>query len=133
MAKRVVNFNPGPAALPLAALERAQREFLDFEGTGMSIMEHSHRGKDYERVHNEAISLLTELMGIPEDYQVLLLQGGATMQFALLPLNFLPSGKSPKATRTGLLSAPAPVLRASTTPSNISALYPFLSGRRWKA
>jgi phosphoserine aminotransferase len=102
MAKRVVNFNPGPAALPLAALERAQREFLDFEGTGMSIMEHSHRGKDYERVHNEAISLLTELMGIPDDYQVLLLQGGATMQFALLPLNFIPAGKSADFVLTGV-------------------------------
>src|SRR4249920_1700272 len=94
MTKRVVNFNAGPAALPLAALERAQREFLDFEGTGMSIMEHSHRGKDYERVHFEAISLLSELLGLPDDYQVVLVQGGATMQFGLLPLNFVPAGKS---------------------------------------
>src|SRR5687768_5196432 len=94
MAKRVVNFNPGPAALPLAALERAQREFLDFEGTGMSIMEHSHRGKDYERVHGEAISLLTELLNIPVDYQVLLMQGGASAQFALIPMNLLPKDKS---------------------------------------
>ncbi|MFM2415567.1 MAG: hypothetical protein RL385_290, partial [Pseudomonadota bacterium] len=93
MAKRVVNFNAGPAALPLAALERAQREFLDFEGTGMSIMEHSHRGKDYERVHAEAISLLTELYAIPADYQVLFMQGGASMQFAFVPLNFLRPGQ----------------------------------------
>ena len=102
MASRVVNFNPGPAALPLAALERAQREFLDFEGTGMSIMEHSHRGKDYERVHQEAIALLSALLGLPDDYQVLLLQGGASMQFALLPLNFLPPGKSADFVLTGI-------------------------------
>ncbi len=102
MSKRVVNFNPGPAALPLAALERAQREFLDFEGTGMSIMEHSHRGKDYERVHHEAIALLTELLQIPADYQVLFMQGGATAQFALVPMNLLPPGKSADFILTGI-------------------------------
>jgi phosphoserine aminotransferase len=63
--RRVDNFNAGPAALPLPALERAQRELIDFEGTGMSIMEHSHRGKAYEKVHNEAIALLRELLGDP--------------------------------------------------------------------
>jgi phosphoserine aminotransferase len=102
MANRVVNFNAGPAALPLAALERAQREFLDFEGTGMSIMEHSHRGKDYERVHAEAISLLTELYAIPADYQVLFMQGGASMQFALVPMNFLRPGQSADYIETGV-------------------------------
>jgi phosphoserine aminotransferase len=101
MPNRVVNFNAGPAALPLAALERAHKEFLDFEGTGMSIMEHSHRGKDYERVHNEAVSLLTELLGIPADYQVLFMQGGASAQFALLPMNLLPTGKSADYVITG--------------------------------
>jgi phosphoserine aminotransferase len=102
MAKRVINFNPGPAALPLAALERAQHEFLDFEGTGMSIMEHSHRGKDYERVHHETIALISELLGLPDDYQVVLVQGGATLQFALLPLNFIPAGKSADFVLTGI-------------------------------
>jgi phosphoserine aminotransferase len=101
MANRVINFNPGPAALPLAALERAQKEFLDFEGTGMSIMEHSHRGKDYERVHNEAIALLGELLQLPADYQVLFMQGGATAQFALIPMNLLPAGKSADFILTG--------------------------------
>jgi phosphoserine aminotransferase len=101
MSNRVINFNAGPAALPLAALERAQSEFLDFEGTGMSIMEHSHRGKDYEKVHSEAIALLTELLGIPADYQVLLMQGGASAQFALLPMNLLPAGKSADYVNTG--------------------------------
>lgn len=91
---RAHNFNAGPAGLPLPALERAQRELLDFEGTGMSIMEHSHRGKAYEGVHREAIALTRELLGVPDDYHVLLLQGGASQQFAVVPMNLLPQGKS---------------------------------------
>lgn len=87
---RVINFNAGPAGLPLPALERARDELIDFRGSGMSIMEHSHRGKEYEAVHNEAISLLTELLGIPSSHQVILLQGGASLQFAMVPMNFLP-------------------------------------------
>ncbi|MGE0784959.1 MAG: 3-phosphoserine/phosphohydroxythreonine transaminase [Sandaracinaceae bacterium] len=101
MTKRAMNFNPGPAALPLAALERAQRELLDFEGTGMSIMEHSHRGKAYEAVHNEAMSLLRELLAIPDTHDVLLLQGGARLQFAMVPMNLLHPGKSADYTITG--------------------------------
>ncbi|WP_394826637.1 3-phosphoserine/phosphohydroxythreonine transaminase [Pendulispora albinea] len=92
--ERVINFNAGPAALPLAALERARDELLDFAGTGMSVMEHSHRGKDYERVHDEAIALLREIAGIGDDTEVLFVQGGATQQFAQIPLNFLPDGGS---------------------------------------
>ncbi len=91
---RAMNFNAGPAALPLEALERAQRELPDFAGTGMSIIEHSHRGKAYEGVHNEAIGLVRELLGVPETHQVLLLQGGASQQFAVVPMNLLPPGKS---------------------------------------
>ncbi|HVE83771.1 MAG TPA: 3-phosphoserine/phosphohydroxythreonine transaminase [Myxococcales bacterium] len=87
---RAINFNAGPAGLPLPALERARDELIDFAGSGMSIMEHSHRGKEYEGVHNEAISLLTELLGIPATHQVLFLQGGASLQFAMVPMNFLP-------------------------------------------
>jgi phosphoserine aminotransferase len=102
MVHRVVNFSAGPAGLPLAALERAQKEFLDFEGTGMSIMEQSHRGADYERVHNEAISLLRELLSIPADYDVLFMQGGATAQFALVPMNLLPVGRSADYVLSGL-------------------------------
>ena len=91
--KRVINFNAGPAGLPLPALERARDELLDFNGTGMSIMEHSHRGKAYEAVHEEAIALLTELLQIPATHQVLFLQGGASLQFAMVPMNFLRPGK----------------------------------------
>ncbi len=91
---RAHNFNAGPAGLPLPALERAQRELLDFEGTGMSIIEHSHRGKAYEAVHAEAISLTKELLSVPDEYHVLFLQGGASQVFATLPMNLLPAGKS---------------------------------------
>jgi phosphoserine aminotransferase len=86
---RAMNFNAGPAALPLSALERAQRELLDFEGTGMSVMEQSHRGKEYEKVHDEAIALMKELLAIPSGYEVLFVQGGASQQFAVVPMNFV--------------------------------------------
>jgi phosphoserine aminotransferase len=98
---RVHNFNAGPAGLPLPALERAQRELLDFEGTGMSIIEHSHRGKAYEAVHNEAIALTRELLSVPDTHHVLFLQGGASQQFAMVPMNFLPAGKSADYVITG--------------------------------
>ncbi|AUX44016.1 MFS transporter [Sorangium cellulosum] len=98
---RVHNFNAGPAGLPLPPLERAQRELLDFEGTGMSIMEHSHRGKAFEAVHNEAISLLRQLLRVPDDYHVLFMQGGAAMQFALVPMNLLPPDRSADYIMTG--------------------------------
>jgi phosphoserine aminotransferase len=98
---RVSNFNAGPAALPLPVLVRAQKELLEFEGTGMSIMEHSHRGKAYEAVHDEAIALLRELCGVGDDYHVLFVQGGASQQFAVVPMNFLNAGKSADYLHTG--------------------------------
>ena len=104
---RVINFNAGPAALPLPALERARDEFLDFKGSGMSIMEHSHRGKEYEAVQNEAIALLKELLSLPDSYRVLFLQGGASLQFAMVPMNFLPQGGSADYVVTGTWSEKA--------------------------
>jgi phosphoserine aminotransferase len=98
---RVINFNAGPAGLPLPALERAQKEFVEFGKTGMSIMEHSHRGKDYDAVHNEAIALLKELLDVPETHEVIFMQGGAHLQFSLIPMNFLPKGKSADYISTG--------------------------------
>src|SRR5688572_3896447 len=91
---RVSNFNAGPAGLPAPALEKAREELLDYAGTGMSIMEHSHRGKAYEGVHNQTIALLRELLDIPETHHVLFCQGGASQQFAMVPMNFLAPGKS---------------------------------------
>ncbi len=98
---RALNFNAGPATLPLPALELARDELVDFAGTGMSIMEHSHRGKDYEAVHHEAASLLRELAGVPETHHVLFVQGGASQLFAQVPMNFLPAGKSADYVVTG--------------------------------
>lgn len=98
---RALNFGAGPAALPFSALEKAKEELLDFEGSGMSIMEHSHRGKVYEKVHHEAIGLLRELLELDDDWVVLFVQGGASMAFAQIPMNFLPSGKSADFVVTG--------------------------------
>src|SRR5260370_4281354 len=91
---RVITSNAGPAGLPLPALERARDELLDYGGSGRAIMEHSHRGKEFEAVQAEAISLLRELLAIPGSHEVLLLQGGASLQFAMVPMNFLPPGAS---------------------------------------
>ena len=104
---RVINFNAGPAALPLPALERARDEFLDFKGSGMSIMEHSHRGKEFEAVQNEAVTLLKELLSLPDSHRVLFLQGGASLQFAMVPMNFLPQGGSADYVITGTWSEKA--------------------------
>jgi phosphoserine aminotransferase len=89
---RILNFSAGPAALPLAVLERTQAEFIDYQGCGTSVIEQSHRGPVYSQVHQEAIDLITELAGVPNTHQVLFLQGGASQQFAMLPMNFLPEG-----------------------------------------
>lgn len=91
---RVYNFSAGPSMLPMPVLEQAQREMLDYNGSGMSITEMSHRGKVFMEVNAEANALLRELMGIPEDYAVLFVQGGASQQFAAVPLNLLVNGKA---------------------------------------
>ncbi len=91
---RVINFSAGPSAIPLPALEQAREELTDFSHTGMSIMEQSHRAKDYEGVHNEAIALICELLSVPETHQVLFMQGGAHLQFCTVPLCFLSKERS---------------------------------------
>jgi len=93
-AKRVFNFNPGPATLPLPVLEKAQREMLDYQGTGMSVMEISHRSKEFEAIIQTAEADLRELLAIPANYKVMFLQGGASMQFAMLAMNLRPAGAS---------------------------------------
>ena len=98
---RVVNFNAGPAALPLEALEQARDEMIDFEGTGMSLLEHSHREPPYEGVHREALELLRRLVGVPDTHDILLMQGGARAQFALVPMNLLHPGRSADYVVTG--------------------------------
>lgn len=91
---RVYNFSAGPSMLPLEVLEQVKKDFTDYNGTGMSVCEMSHRSKPYEEIHNTSISLLRELMGISDDYYVLYLQGGATLQFEAIPLNLLKKGKA---------------------------------------
>ena len=91
---RVYNFAAGPSTLPIPVLEQAQKELLDYQGTGMSIIEMSHRGKPFMAVNDEANALLRELMNIPDNYSVLFVQGGATQQFAAVPLNLLKNGKA---------------------------------------
>lgn len=107
MAKDIVNFNAGPAGLPRAALERARDELLDFEGTGISVMEHSHRGKHYEKVHREAIALTKKLLAVPDTHEILLLQGGASQLFATVPMNFLQKDGSADYVVTGTWSKKA--------------------------
>jgi phosphoserine aminotransferase len=92
--KRVYNFNPGPAVMPLEVLQQAQAEMLDFKGTGMSVMEISHRSKEFEAVIQTAEADLRELLGIPANYKVMFLQGGASLQFAMLPMNLRATGSA---------------------------------------
>ncbi len=101
MMARAYNFNAGPAALPLEVLQKAQEELVDYRGIGMSVMEISHRSKEYEAINNETQQLMKELLGIPDGYKVLFLQGGATTQFAMIPMNFLASGKVGAYVHTG--------------------------------
>ena len=86
---RVYNFSAGPGGLPEPVLEEAAREMMDYRGTGMSVMEMSHRSKPYQRIIDEAEADLRTLMGIPDNYKVLFLQGGASQQFAMVPMNLM--------------------------------------------
>ena len=98
---RVHNFCAGPCTLPLAVLEEVQSELLDFHGAGMSVIEMSHRSPEYEAVHEEALSLFRENYGVPEDFSILFLQGGATLQFATVPMNLLREGARAGYVRSG--------------------------------
>lgn len=86
---RVYNFSAGPSMLPLEALKKAQDELLDYQGSGQSVMEMSHRSKVFDNIIKEAEALFREIMNIPDNYKVLFLQGGASAQFAAIPLNFM--------------------------------------------
>lgn len=92
---RAYNFSAGPSMLPLEVLQEAQKDFVDYKGCGMSVCEMSHRSKQYDEIHTECLSLLKELMNIPDNYATLLVQGGASQQFDAIPLNLLTgSGKA---------------------------------------
>jgi phosphoserine aminotransferase len=104
---RVYNFSAGPAAVPQEVLEKAQAEMLDWRGSGMSVMEMSHRGKEFVSIAEEAEADLRALMAIPDDYKVLFLQGGASTQFALIPMNLMADRKKADYINTGAWSKKA--------------------------
>jgi phosphoserine aminotransferase len=100
-ATRIFNFSAGPAVLPMPVLEQAQRELVSLPGVGMSVMEISHRSKTFEDLLGTAIADLRELAGIPGNYRVLMLQGGATLQFSMVPMNLLGAGQTADYVDTG--------------------------------
>lgn len=104
---RVFNFSAGPAAVPTAVIERAQSEMLDWQGSGMSVMEMSHRGKEFMSIAAQAEADIRELLAIPDNYKVLFLQGGASSQFAMVPINLLRGKTSVDYINTGAWSKKA--------------------------
>jgi len=104
---RVYNFSAGPAALPEEVLKQAQQEMLDWHGSGMSVMEMSHRGKEFMSIAEKAETDLRGLLSIPDEYKVLFLQGGASSQFAMIPLNLTRGNKHTDYINTGAWSEKA--------------------------
>lgn len=107
ITKRAFNFNAGPAALPLSVLERIREELLDYGGSGMSVMEMSHRSAEFEAINNRAEESLRRELLIPDDYSVMFLQGGGSLQFAMVPMNLYMPGKPVEALHTGAWTAKA--------------------------
>ena len=107
MAQRITNFNAGPSTLPLSLLEEVQEELLDYKGRGLSIMEMSHRSAEYDEINNSAMSQIKSILGLGDDYTVLFLTGGASAQFAMLPMNFLGDKQCAAFIDTGVWSSKA--------------------------
>lgn len=101
MPERIFNFAAGPCTLPLSVLQKAQAEFVNYQNQGMSLFEMSHRGKVYDAVHTETVKIFKEVYGIPSTHTVLFLGGGATLQFAMIPMNFLTEGSFAEYVNTG--------------------------------
>jgi phosphoserine aminotransferase len=106
-SKRAFNFNAGPGALPLSVLERIREELLDWRGSGMSVMEMSHRSPEFESINADAEARLRKLLGIPDDYAVIFLQGGGSLQFTMVPMNLCLPGKPVDVLHTGMWTAKA--------------------------
>lgn len=104
---RALNFNAGPAALPLSVLKEAEKNWLDYNGSGMAVMELSHRSKEYEAIHQKAQDLLRSILSIPDSYDILFIQGGASLQFTMVPMNLLAEGKSGNYVLSGVWSEKA--------------------------
>ncbi|MBC8465969.1 3-phosphoserine/phosphohydroxythreonine transaminase [bacterium] len=105
--ERIWNFNAGPAALPLEVLERVSEKWFNYEGAGMAVIEMSHRSKEFDDIHNSTIKLGKKLLGIGDDFHLLFLQGGASLQFAMVPMAFLGNGKKADYINTGSWSTKA--------------------------
>lgn len=118
---RTHNFNAGPAVLPLSVLEKAQQELLDFQGTGMSVMELSHRSKAFESVLARAENGIRELLNVPENYAILFLQGGASLQFSMIPMNLALPNQPIDVFNTGVWSQKAIAELKKGTPYNVVA------------
>ena len=118
--KRAFNFNAGPAALPLPVLERIREEVLDYRGTGMSVMELSHRSPEFEAINNTAEQNLRKLLAIPDEYAVIFVQGGGSMQFSMVPMNLALPGKPVDVIHTGAWTAKAIGELKKGTPHNIA-------------
>lgn len=119
--KRAHNFNAGPAGLPLEVMLQAQAELLDFKGTGMSVMEISHRSKEFEAVINETEADLRELLNVPANYKVMFMQGGASLQFAMIPMNLQPAGTTADYVVTGAWSKKALSEAAKISATRVAA------------
>jgi len=104
---RIFNFSAGPSTLPLPVLEQVRDEMVDYRGSGMSLIESSHRGPEYSEVHEQAGTLMKELLGLGDNYKVMFIQGGATMQFSMIAHNLLHGGKKADYTLTGTWSKKA--------------------------
>ncbi len=102
MSKRIFNFSAGPAVLPEPVLKKAQEAIWDASGSGIGIMEHSHRGKVFDKIRDEAEQACRDLAGIPDNYRVLFLQGGASLQFSMVPMNLLPADRTADYLLTGV-------------------------------
>src|SRR5438552_13789025 len=120
-AKRVFNFNAGPGAIPLAVLERIREELLDWRGSGMSVMEMSHRSPEFESINAAAEQKLRNLLGISDDYAVIFVQGGGSMQFIMAPMNLVLPGKPVDVLHTGTWTAKAIGELKKGFPYNIAA------------
>ena len=101
MSNRIFNFSAGPCTLPLPALKKAQAEFVDYQGAGMSLIEMSHRGAHYDKVHYNAITGIRDVLAVPDSHDILFIQGGATLQFGMVPLNLVGGGKIAEFLNTG--------------------------------
>ena len=119
--RRAFNFNAGPAALPLSVLERVREEMLDYRGTGMSVMEMSHRSREFEEILERAERSLRRLLAIPDEYAVVFLQGGGTMQFSMVPANLYIAGKPVDVLHTGAWTSKAIGELKKGTPYRLAA------------